>query len=263
MSQGDPAPVMRNSRAGNHLLYQTGSGVLLSTSHIDALPNELLRECLESAMGRSVPLTPHTITFTDTDNANADPQRQAYTSARSISLTCKRFRAVMMPILYSHVHIVPPHRRKPQAWDKTVPMRFVRTMNTSPAVRDHIECLGISMQSFSRISTPPGLDEYVFTRLSKVSLAVTHIWPTRQWKLCCANLRNLPALSELHVDLQKRCQGDFRPFYRILGQLPNLLMLTLVGVCSERYFTEEFELGSDAPDFGLEGGTLSQVCQSQ
>jgi hypothetical protein len=134
-------------------------------------------------------------------------------------------------------------------------------MNTSPAVRVHIESLGISTQRFSRISSSPGLEGYDFTRLSKLSLAVTHVWSTRQWEACCANLRNLPVLSELHVDLRKKCHEDFRPFYRMLGQLPHLSILTLEGVCSDRYFQEEFEWGSDAPDFGLEGGTLSQVRQ--
>jgi hypothetical protein len=204
--------------------------VLPSTTQMDKLPTELLRECFELAFDRRYS-TPHSITYSTDDDANIALQQHAYTLALSISSTCKRFRAAMMPMIYSRVQLIPPLRYIPQERDDLVPKRFLRTMNTSPAIREHIESLGISMLYFSQFSLPSGIEGSDFPRLSKVSLALTHDWSTREWEACCNNLRNLPVLSDLHVDLRnlKQYKGDFRPFYHILGQLPHLSITSLIG----------------------------------
>ena len=159
--------------------------------------------------------------------------------------------------------MIPPLRYIPQPRDHHVPMRFARTMNESPAIREHIESLGISTKSFSQIKPLPNLKGSGFTRLSKVSLTVTDDWSTQEWEACCINLRNLPVLSELHVDLRnlKEYNDDFRPFYRILGQLSRLSILTLEGVGTDRSHHEALKWGSDATEYEFEEETtLSRVC---
>jgi hypothetical protein len=257
MSQGDSTSGMRDRKTGKPPLYSTSPAVLPGTTYIDTLPTELLRACFDLAFDRSMPLSPHVISYCDDDDdASIASQQHAYNLALSISLTCKRFRAVVMPILYSRVHIIPPPRYRPEERDDLVPMRFIRTMNTAPAAREFVESLGVSTQQFSRISPAPGLEGSGFTRLRKVSLAVKHHWSAWEWEACCANLRNLPALSELRVDLQRRCKTDFRPFYQILGQLPHLSVLTLEGVDSDRFFQWDGDHAELGPD---EGALSSEV----
>lgn len=263
MSQVEPTPETHNRKANKPLLCSTSPSILPGTAHISTWPTELLRECFELAIDGPVPLTPHSIAYSSDDDANIASQQQAYTLARSISSTCKRFRAVMVPILYSQVYIIPPLRYIPQPRDHHVPMRFARTMNESPAIREHIESLGISTKSFSQIKPLPNLKGSGFTRLSKVSLTVTDDWSTQEWEACCINLRNLPVLSELHVDLRnlKEYNDDFRPFYRILGQLSRLSILTLEGVGTDRSRHEALKWGSDATEYEFEEETtLSRVC---
>jgi hypothetical protein len=264
MSQGDPTPRLYDRKAGTPLSYSASPAVLRGKSHIDTWPTELLQECFELAFDGL--LLRHSIVYHDDDVADIALQQQAYALAHSVSSTCKSFRAVMMPILYSQVHIIPYPRRTPQAQDTLVPVQFVRTMNTSPALREHVRCLDISIQDFARISPAPGREGFAFTRLGKVSLTLTHDWSAREWEECCTNLRNLPVLSELHVGLSrlKEYKDDFRPFYRILGQLPLLSKLTLEGVSTDRS-------GYDALDWSIEGTeykleekeALSQVCRSR
>jgi hypothetical protein len=266
MSQVEPTPGTHDRKAGKPLLYSTSPAILPGTAHIIKWPTELLRECFELAIDGAVPLTPHSITYYSDEDANIALQQQAYTLARSISSTCKRFRAAMVPILYSQVYIIPPLRYIPQPRDHYVPMQFVRTMNETPAIRAHVKSLGITTKSFFRIKPLSDIEGFGFARLSKVSLTVMDNWSTQEWEACCTNLRNLPVLSELHVDLRnlKEYKDNFRPFYRILGQLPRLSILTLEGVGTDRSRHEALKWGSDATEYEFEEErTLFQVCRSQ
>jgi hypothetical protein len=157
MSQGDPTSGTRDRKTGESSLYSTSPAVLPGTTYIDTLPTELLRECFDLAFDRLVPLSPHVISYCDDDDdASIASQLHACNLALSISSTCKSFRTVMMPILYSRVHIIPSLRYIPKARDDYVPKRFVRTMNESPALREHVRSLGVL--SNEHRTTPQGIE---------------------------------------------------------------------------------------------------------
>jgi hypothetical protein len=260
ISYSDAAPATHYRKAGEPLWCSESLAVLPDTSYIGKLPTELLRECFELATDRLAPL--------DAQNgrpsaAKADfaLQRQACKTARSIGLTCKLFYAITTPILYSRIELLP------LTWEDELRIDpaseyFIRAVNIAPATRELIKRLSISAHYFSQIQSIPGLEELGFTRLRTVSLAVIHGWSTEEWNVCCTNLRNLPVLSELHIDLRLRCGSGFRPFYRLLEQLPRLSTLTLAGVGGDDDSSEVFEWETDDTDSETDQGALTpQVCQ--
>jgi hypothetical protein len=258
MSQGDPTSGTHDRKAGKPLLYSISPAVLPGMTYIDKLPTELLRECLELAIDKPVPLDLHSPRYSEVENANFNLQGK-YTAALSISSTCQRFRAITVPMLYSRIQLIPPPRYKPLTKDRRASMKLVRTINAAPAAREHIRSLGVFTRHFSKFEFVPSLEGFAFTRLTKVHLAVAYDWSTREWDVCCNNLCNLPALSDLRLDLRRQCKHDFRPFCRILGQLPHLSVLTLDGVSSS--LSRFFSFGSnwrDTTDY--EGEPPSQVC---
>ena len=265
MTQGDPFSATYDKKAGKPFLYTTNLAALPRTTYIDTLPTELLLKCFELAVNAPAPLTQHHSRLSDVEDANFALHRQICASAWSITLTCTRFRAIAMPILYSRIQLMSPASKHGyQAQDHRVSVRFVRTMNTAPATREHIKSLIISTQHFSQIKPIRGFEGLDFTRLGKVSLSVAHAWSTRDWEACCTTLRNLPVLFELLVDLRHRCKNDFRPFLHILGQLPNLSILTLDSVSGDNSSHDVFNWGSDRRDFGFDQGKLpSQVGQGR
>jgi hypothetical protein len=267
MSQRDPALATDDRKAGESLQDSERLAALPGTSYINKLPTELLRDCFELAINRPAALTWQNYRPSAAKAAAAAAEadfalrRQSCKSARSIGLTCKSFHAITTPILYSRIELIPPTWRDEPRFDRSS-VCFVSTMNPAPATRELIKSLSMSTHHFCQIKTVPGLEKLVFTRLRTVSLAVIHGWSTEEWNLCCTNLRNLPVLSELHIDLQLRCESGFRPVYRLLEQLPHLSTLTLGGVCGDDDSREVFEWESDCAELEVDqGGLASQVCQ--
>ena len=165
------------------------------------------------------------------------------------------------PILYSRIELILPTWRDEPRTDRSS-VCFISTMNTDPATRELVKSLSISTHHFSQIQTVPGVQKLDFARLRTVNFAVMHDWSTEEWNVCCTNLRNLPVLSKLHIDLQLRCESGFRPLYRLLEQLPQLSILTLDGVCGEDDSCEVFEWENDRTELEVDQGELAtQVCQ--
>jgi hypothetical protein len=267
MSQSDPALATDDRKSGESLQDSKRLAALPGTPFIKKLPTELLRDCFELAIDRPAPLNSQDYRHSAAKaaaaaaEANFALRRHSCKSARSIGLTCKSFYAITTPMLYSRIELIPPTWRDVARTDRSF-VCFISTMDTAPARRELIKSLSISTHHFSQIKTVPGLGKLDFTRLTRVSLAVIHGWSTEEWNVCCTNLRNLPVLSDLHIDLQLRCESGFRPLYRLLEQLPRLSTLTLGGVCGDDDSSEAFELEKDHTDLKVDRGALtSQVCQ--
>jgi hypothetical protein len=267
MSQSDSATATDDRKAGESLRDSKRPAALPGTSYINKLPTELLRDCFELAIDRPASLNSQDYRPSAAKAAAAAAEadlalrRQACKSAWSIGLTCKSFYAITTPILYSRIELIPPTWRDEPRTDRSS-VCFISTMNTAPATRELVKSLSISTHHFSQINTVPSREKLDFTRLTRVSLAVIHGWSTEEWNVCCTNLCNLPVLSELHIDLQLRCESGFRPVYRLLEQLPHLSTLTLGGVCGDDDSREVFEWESDRTELEVDqGGLASQVCQ--
>lgn len=267
MSQSDPVLETADRNSGESLQDSRRLASLPDTSYINKLPTELLRDCFELAIDKPASFNSQDYRPSAAKAAAAAAEadfalrRQSCKSAWSIGLTCKSFYAITTPILYSRIELIPPTWRDEPRTDCSS-VRFISTMNTAPATRELIKSLSISTHHFSQIKRVPGLGNLDFTRLRTVSLAVIHGWSTEEWNVCCTNLCNLPVLSELHIDVQLRCESGFRPVYRLLEQLPHLSTLTLGGVCGDDDSREVFEWESDRAELKVDqGGLASQVCQ--